>query len=398
MYTYPTAEGHLSVFNGTHPTFFDEVQGMSKKYYVGSITIYKGVSNGPNWMAYYRDSQGKQRRRSLKTTNISQAKERAREIDNQIRAGEESIVDRVKSNRTITFGLVLDQFLGLDPEGAKGPGSKWKESTKKSTKPLLEKMRKTWANQPIQHIDYAEVARFMSQETNVQQKSSWNRYRATLRGVFNFAVSMNYIHRSPADELKSEKIPKRSPKALTDEEYQKLYEHLPDYAQCIVDLLVNTGLRISQLFRLTWGDINTLGASPELIIRDPKNSNDAVLPISSKTAQAFNALRSGSQWKRRMGNTYSIIEWPDDSDKKATVIPEIDIKKSLYKASTEAGLGKMVTPHMFRHTWATRMRRLGVPLDRLMVLGGWANYEMVLRYADVPRDLRESMEALDQLR
>ena len=133
MYTYPTAEGDLSVFNGTHPTYFGEVQGMSKRYYVGSVSIFKDESNSDNWIAYYRDSVGKQRKRSLKTKNISQAKTRAREIDDQLRAGEESVLDRVKSNRTITFGLVLDQFLGLDPEGAKGPGSKWKESTKKST-------------------------------------------------------------------------------------------------------------------------------------------------------------------------------------------------------------------------------------------------------------------------
>ncbi len=80
------------------------------------------------------------------------------------------------------------------------------------------------------------------------------------------------------------------------------------------------------------------------------------------------------------------------------MIPEVDIKKSLYKASEDAklGLDRLVTLHMMRHTWATRLRRAGVELDRIKELGGWDSYEMVLRYADVPDDLRNAMETLEQ--
>lgn len=51
---------------------------------------------------------------------------------------------------------------------------------------------------------------------------------------------------------------------------------------------------------------------------------------------------------------------------------------------------------MLRHTEATRHRRAGTPLDRLMELGGWDSYEMVLRYADVPQDLHELTNNLEQ--
>ena len=51
---------------------------------------------------------------------------------------------------------------------------------------------------------------------------------------------------------------------------------------------------------------------------------------------------------------------------------------------------------MLRHTFATRLRDRGVPLDRIMELMGHKSMEMVLRYAKArPQQLFEAIRSLD---
>jgi integrase len=53
--------------------------------------------------------------------------------------------------------------------------------------------------------------------------------------------------------------------------------------------------------------------------------------------------------------------------------------------------GIHVSPHMLRHTWATRSVEAGVPVFHLQQAGGWQSIEMVRRYYTA--DAREMLEA-----
>lgn len=365
-----------------------------KRHYVGNVSIYKREAS-PYWTAYYRDTAGRQRQKSLKTRNLHVAKERARKIDDLIRTGDEGRLDALQRNRTMTFGEVLERFMGEREGGPVGPGADWAETTRRSMRSFMRQLKAGLADRPIASLRHADLLEFLGTHTTTNSKAAYNRYRAVLRGIFRFAVEAEYIVRSPAEELAFRRPPKRSPKTLTDDELNAVYERLPDYAQVIVQIQVETGLRSSQLFRLQWRDVDTERRT--LSIRDPKDGEDMILPLLPRTNELFKRLRAGSQWKRTIGHSYRIIEWPSDQNPTAPVIPKIDIKKSLYKAAEEANLGegRTVTPHMLRHTWATRLRRAGVPLDRIQELGGWDSYEMVLRYADVPEDLHEAIGQLE---
>jgi len=364
------------------------------RHHVGNISIFK-PENSPFWTAYYRDDAGSQKKKSLKTRNLKVAKERARQIDRMLQDGTVGRLDTLRRNRAVTVGEVIQRFMGELPDGPKGEGAAWSPTTIRSTASLIKRLREAWGDRPVAQVRHADLLEFLGTHTHTEAKSSYNRYRAVLRGLFRFAVEAEYIAKNPADELVFRKQPQKSPKALTDQEYTAIFQHLPEYAQIIVQILVDTGIRRSQLFRLEWGDVDTINRT--LKIRNPKDG-EMSLPILKKTADLLDSLRPGRTFKRAIGKNFTLIEWPDDRDSSACVVPEIDIKKSLYKASAMARLGKdrRVTIHMMRHTWATRLRRAGVALDRIQELGGWDSYEMVLRYADVPDDLRNAMDRLDQ--
>ena len=76
------------------------------------------------------------------------------------------------------------------------------------------------------------------------------------------------------------------------------------------------------------------------------------------------------------------------------IFPFVDIKKSLSHAGERAGIGH-VHLHMLRHTFATRLRDRGVPLDRIKELLGHKTMAMVLRTKARPQQLQDAIEALN---
>ncbi len=77
------------------------------------------------------------------------------------------------------------------------------------------------------------------------------------------------------------------------------------------------------------------------------------------------------------------------------VFPFTDIRGSLDAAAERAGIGH-VHMHQFRHTYATRLRDKGVPLDRIKELLGHKTMAMVLRYAKArPEQTREVVATLN---
>jgi integrase len=56
------------------------------------------------------------------------------------------------------------------------------------------------------------------------------------------------------------------------------------------------------------------------------------------------------------------------------------------RALERSGIERSFRWHDLRHTWASWHVQSGTPLQELMELGGWASYEMVLRYAHLAAD------------
>jgi integrase len=55
-------------------------------------------------------------------------------------------------------------------------------------------------------------------------------------------------------------------------------------------------------------------------------------------------------------------------------------------ALERSGIERSFRWHDLRHTWASSHVQSNTPLQQLMELGGWASYEMVLRYAHLAAD------------
>lgn len=188
-----------------------------------------------------------------------------------------------------------------------------------------------------------------------------------------------YISHNPAEKVTMLKVQSEPPDALTDEELENLLSELPDAPHIIASVAVDTGMRRTELQELQWADVDFHKQS--ITVRKQKNYEFRVIPMTDRVYEILKDLKEKSL---------------ESKVKDLRVIPFVDIKKSLHSAGTRAGIGH-VHLHMLRHTFATRLRDRGVPLDRIMELLGHKSMQMVLRYAKAhPQQLEEAIEALNQ--
>ncbi len=148
------------------------------------------------------------------------------------------------------------------------------------------------------------------------------------------------------------------PDALSDSELESLIEACPERTKQMVIVAADTGMRRSEIQRLTWRDVDFEAGT--VTIRQSKNRDYRVIPMTDRVrlllAQLKPALTQPEQAVIRFG----------------------DIKRSLHSAGVRAQVGH-VHLHKLRHTFATRLRDRGVPLDRIMELMGHKSMDYVAK-------------------
>lgn len=184
--------------------------------------------------------------------------------------------------------------------------------------------------------------------------------------MFNFALRRNWLTREVSVELPKSKQPI---KAVPDEELKAFMNALDGWPKLMAIFMLNTGLRISELRNLKPRDIDL--DKKQAVIRDTKNGEDRYIPLNDA---AMNVL-------------HKIIPERYLHD---TVFPAMDLNVKFRTAAKKAKVNH-VSPHMLRHTFATRLAENGVNLEVIRALGGWKRIDMAARYAKA--NLRTQMDA-----
>ena len=239
-----------------------------------------------------------------------------------------------------------------------------------------------FGDQPIAAITTRQIDGYLSRRVDQDGISAgtYNRYLSTLKTVFRQAQAWNYIGFNPAVTIRKRKEEQKIPEALSDDELQRLLKELPEPDRWLAHVAADTGMRKGELDRLTWGDVDFDSIPPSIIVRHSKNKEFRVIPMTQEVHEILRNLRQ-EVTRQKVVNLH--------------VFSVHDIKRSLATAGNRAGIGH-VHMHMMRHTFATRLRDRGVPLDRIKELLGHKTMDMVLRYAKAnPKQLEDAIAALN---
>ncbi|MEO8596655.1 MAG: tyrosine-type recombinase/integrase [Candidatus Solibacter sp.] len=217
----------------------------------------------------------------------------------------------------------------------------------------------------------------------------------TLRRVIE---ELAWLHEMPALArlFHPDDIPRfdhRLPRPLTPEQDRLIQEELMrrnDVASNALLLVRRTGIRIGECVDLPLDCLRSL-APGQWALHVPlgKLYTERLVPIDDSVQQIvyrlrfFRSLRpdppDGLLLARRRGRNALMRT----------------LRTELLHVRTTLGIERRITPHMFRHTYATEMLRAGVSFPALMKLLGHASPEMTMNYAELtPNDVYREFHAL----
>lgn len=193
-------------------------------------------------------------------------------------------------------------------------------------------------------------------------------YFNKIKHALHDAQRAGLIHHNPADDVKSPAVMESKREFLTVEEVQSLIATPCKKEVCKKAFLFGclTGLRISDLIKLTWGEMRYSEAMQWHIVYDQqKTKRREVLMVNQ---QAVDLLGEPQAAYERVFKGLKYNSWQN---------------LIIQNWATDAGIRKAVTYHVARHTYATLQLTSGTDLYTVSKLLGHKRVETTQIYAKV---------------
>jgi site-specific recombinase XerD len=211
-----------------------------------------------------------------------------------------------------------------------------------------------------------------------------------LRVYFAWLVKRKEIRTgNPMDEADPPTVPDKLTPVLTDEEHVKLFavcagrDFLAVRDTAILLLLMDTGLRVSELGQLAKDNIN-LGARRFKVVGKGNRErwvgfgSNAGLALARYLKQREKRLQTDcpALWLNRWGRPLAVN----------------GIKDMLTRRGQQAGVAEPVHAHRFRHDFSHRWKLAGGSDEGLMTIAGWTTMKMAQHYGRAARTERALAE------
>lgn len=259
-------------------------------------------------------------------------------------------------------------------------------------------------NLSFDNVDHRALERYLRELGEFLAPRSLARHLSTLRGFFRWRVMEGFSKSNPAENLDSPKLPRYLPGVLTVEEIERLLAavagenpaSLRDRA--LMETAYSCGLRVSELVGLRRRDVRF----EEQIMRvSGKGGKERFVPFGDRAHQAIQEyLRDGREQIRgcaRDGKRRSLpLEARDVLflNQHGRPLTRFGFGRILQHYLQVSGVETRVTPHTFRHTFATHLLEGGADLRVVQELLGHASIATTEIYTHLNREfLRETVRS-----
>lgn len=153
----------------------------------------------------------------------------------------------------------------------------------------------------------------------------------------------------------------------------------------IIRMLMETTARAEELLGMTISDTNVQAGTA--LIASGKGGKGRVVPFSPIAAQALDRYK---RERRKHRHAATNVLWLGN---KNTWLGYQGLYRMLRRRGEQAGIGRIVRPHLFRNTAATRWLEAGGSQDGLMAVAGWSDPRMLHRYVKATQSSRAVAES-----
>ena len=206
------------------------------------------------------------------------------------------------------------------------------------------------------------------------------RHLSALRGFFAYAVGEKWYSDDPGVQLENPKLPKKLPEFLTHQEIAALLAR-PDVAtklgmrdRCMLELLYGAGLRVSELISLKVLDYDAQVGALRVF---GKGAKERLVPIHAAGQDAL------SDYINRVRGDFKPSVDELFLNRSGKGLTRQGVWKLIKKYAKQAGIKRAISPHTFRHSFATHLLEGGADLRTVQLLLGHADITATEIYTHV---------------
>ena len=223
---------------------------------------------------------------------------------------------------------------------------------------------------PPKKVEPEMISNYMSRLYELgREKSSQARALSGIKSFFNYLLLEEIIDSSPAELIEAPKSSRPLPDTLATEEIDRLIGSIEDNTtkglrdRAILEVLYSCGLRVSELCDLKLGDLFFGEGYIRVIGKGDKQRLVPMSSIARSRIQLYMDVRSKERRKEE-------ILFLNNRGKKLTRVMIFTIIK---QAAQRAGIDKKISPHTFRHSFATHLLEGGANIRQVQELLGHEN-------------------------
>jgi integrase/recombinase XerC len=196
--------------------------------------------------------------------------------------------------------------------------------------------------------------------------SSLQRLLSSWRGLFRYLAAEGLLAHDPVAGVRGPKLRRKLPQVLDTDEAAGLVTVEGDEAinvrdRAMLELFYSSGLRLSELTGLRWGDLDLAGGEVRVL---GKGRKPRIVPVGRFAVQALQALARG-------GNAGP--EQPVFPGRGGAPITSRAVQLRFKQIGLRQGTMKRIHPHLLRHTFASHMLESSGDLRAVQELLGHAD-------------------------
>jgi integrase/recombinase XerD len=238
-------------------------------------------------------------------------------------------------------------------------------------------------NKKPEEINSRDLIGYLAQKKEAGcQNSTLSLIHAAMRYFFKEYLKMSII-----DDVKTPKKAKSLPKVLTKEEIKQIFQTTKfGRNRLMLKFMYGSGCRVGEVVNLKVNDINF--KEKNAIIRAGKGNKDRFIILSKDWLIELKKYLK----KKKIKSEFVF------SKKNGKPISTDTIQRIVRESTKQAGITKEITPHSFRHSYATHLLESGTNIRYIQTLLGHTSLNTTQIYTNVASEQLKKIESpLDNL-
>jgi integrase/recombinase XerD len=260
----------------------------------------------------------------------------------------------------------------------------------RDVKSFQEYLEKNFIITPVPvEIKIENVQQFLIylKENKLMSENSQARCLSGIRAFYKYLIYEDLIKYNPLELVELPKIVRKLPQVLSFEEIIRIEESMdvskPENFRnkAMIETLYSCGLRVSELVNLK---LSNLRLKDEIIFVQGKGNKQRIIPIGKYAIKLIKLYKNGirSQIDIRKGHEDYVFL----NHKRKTKLTRVYVFSMIKQAVEHAGIQKIISPHTFRHSFATHLLEGGADLRAIQAMLGHESITTTEIYTHIDRE------------